>query len=179
MEVVKKIKYPKFLLIKIKKNQQFWTVWVFSPNHIVKKKIKVHALSIYQGSIIVSYDSRKVGNVNALHKTLTSNLDNIFLGLVQKYSKSLELFGVGFTVSKVGKNLVFNLGFSHKVVIKIPKFLCVTIEKKKLLIEGNNFNSVFQFAYYLKSLKPLDAYKGKGIKFEGEVPVLKESKKSK
>ena len=53
------------------------------------------------------------------------------------------------------------------------------LKKKKLLIEGNNFNSVFQFAYYLKSLKPLDAYKGKGIKFEGEVPVLKESKKSK
>lgn len=118
-------------------------------------------------------------NVDALHKTLVSNLENVFLGLVQEYSKVLELFGVGFTVSKVGGNLEFNLGFSHKVVVEIPKFLKVGIEKKKLFITGNNFNSVLEFAYFLKSLKPLDAYKGKGIKFEGEVPVLKESKKSK
>jgi len=112
-------------------------------------------------------------------KTHLIILQNIFLGMAEKYSISLELQGVGYTVIKQSNFLTFNLGFSHKLNYKIPLFIEIYIKKKLIEIKGCNFQKIKEFSSILRRYKSPEPYKGKGIRYQFENIVLKESKKSK
>jgi large subunit ribosomal protein L6 len=168
-----KLKYPKYLLVKAQKNLNYWTLWIFSSEHIVKKKIKTFSVLITLNELIFLYKKE----ASFLHKTHFRELENIFLGFAEKYSQSLELFGVGYVISLSKNKVTMNLGFSHKIIYQIPKFLEVMVDKKKIQILGYNLQRVMQFACILRHFKLPEPYKGKGIKFVGEIISLKESKK--
>lgn len=168
-----KIKYPKYLLLKAQKNLTCWTLWIFGPNQSAKKKIKVFSVLITLDELTLFYKQKSF-----LYKTHFCLLESIFLGFAKKYNQPLELYGVGYTVNLSNNNIVLNLGFSHKVIYKLPSFIFTNLDKKKIQISGSNFHRVTQFANILRNLKIPEPYKGKGIKFLDEVVVLKESKKS-
>lgn len=176
--VLKKIKCPDFLLIKIKKNFMYWTVWFFSPGKIIMKKLKVYSLMVVNNTLLLFYDKRKLKDI-MLFRTQKTLIENIFFGSVIDYSRILEVYGVGYTLKLENNVLELNLGYSHKIFYKVPPFLKVSVLKKTISVSGCDIHKVMQVCCILKNFKKLDAYKGKGVRFLNESIILKEAKKSK
>jgi len=99
-------------------------------------------------------------------------------GVSAGYTKVLEITGTGFRASVQGKNLVVNLGFSHDVVYPVPEGITITTPKPTVIaIAGVDKRQVGQVAAEIRSYRPPEPYKGKGVKYEGEQIRRKEGKK--
>ncbi|MDE2213281.1 MAG: 50S ribosomal protein L6 [Patescibacteria group bacterium] len=114
----------------------------------------------------------------ALTGTYVSHIRNMMQGVTQGYSKRLAVEGVGYKWDVAGKILNLSLGFSHPVKVAIPEGLTVTVDKSLLTISGINKELVGQFAANIRALKRPEPYKGKGIRYEGEVIRRKQGKKA-
>jgi len=114
----------------------------------------------------------------AMWGTTTRLVANMIEGVSKGFTKKLELNGVGYRMAVKGRNLDFALGFSHPVEVSIPEGLEASIEGNALLISGTNRQAVGQFAAEIRSLKPVEPYKGKGFKYDDEIVRRKEGKKS-
>ncbi len=110
--------------------------------------------------------------------TYRSLINNAILGVTKGHEKNLELNGVGFKVSQQGDELKLKLGFSHDATYKVPKGINIKIEKQtKINISGTDKALVSKTASEIKSLKPVEPYKGKGIKEKDQYVIRKEGKK--
>ena len=117
-------------------------------------------------------------NTSIMWGTYRSIVNNAVLGVTKGHEKILELSGVGFRASMKGDKLVFQLGFSHEVTYTIPKGINVKIEKQtKLNISGSDKELVSKVSADIKSLKPVEPYKAKGIKEKDQFVIRKEGKK--
>ncbi|HEV7449186.1 MAG TPA: 50S ribosomal protein L6, partial [Candidatus Paceibacterota bacterium] len=101
--------------------------------------------------------------------TYASHVRNMLKGVTEGFSKKLLIEGVGFKWDVQGKMLNLALGFSHPVKVAIPEGLTVVAEKGALTITGFDKELVGQFAADIRALKKPEPYKGKGIRYEGEV----------
>tara|TARA_B100000700_G_C14814936_1_gene747030 strand:- start:406 stop:945 length:540 start_codon:yes stop_codon:yes gene_type:complete len=107
-----------------------------------------------------------------------SLLNNAIIGTSKGYSKTLELSGVGYRASLKGKQLSMQLGFSHDVNFDIPDSVKITVEKQTIVkINGSDKQEVGMIASKIKSFRPPEPYKGKGIKEQGQYILRKEGKK--
>ena len=107
-----------------------------------------------------------------------SLLNNAIVGTSKGYEKILELTGVGFRASIKGNQLNLQLGFSHDINFDIPEGIKITVEKQTLLkIIGFDKQQVGMVASKIKSIRPPEPYKGKGIKEQGQYILRKEGKK--
>ncbi|HNW71498.1 MAG TPA: 50S ribosomal protein L6 [Candidatus Paceibacterota bacterium] len=136
-------------------------------------------------TITISADGKIVLNVNrndkfskSLWGTYASHIKNMIKGVEVPYQKKLILEGVGFKSEVKGKELVFALGFSHPVIVKIPDGITATAEKNIITISGIDKELVGSFASSVRSLKKPEPYKGKGMRYEGEVIRRKQGKKT-
>ena len=110
--------------------------------------------------------------------TYRSLINNAVLGVTKGHEKNLELNGVGFRASLKGDKLVLQLGFSHEVTYSIPKGITIKVEKQtKLNITGSDKELVAKVSADIKSLKPVEPYKAKGIKEKDQYVIRKEGKK--
>jgi len=110
--------------------------------------------------------------------TYRSLINNAILGVSKGHEKTLELNGVGFRANLKGDLLNLQIGFSHDVNFKIPKDIKVTVEKQTIIkINGVDKELVSKIAADIKSLKPIEPYKAKGIKERGQFVLRKEGKK--
>ncbi|OGI60683.1 50S ribosomal protein L6 [Candidatus Nomurabacteria bacterium RIFCSPHIGHO2_01_FULL_37_25] len=118
----------------------------------------------------------------SLWGTYVSHIKNMIIGVETPYQKKLILEGVGFKseVKSEGKNNFFNfaLGFSHPVIVKIPDTITATAEKNNITITGIDKELVGSFAAAIRALKKPEPYKGKGMRYEGEVIRRKQGKKT-
>jgi large subunit ribosomal protein L6 len=114
----------------------------------------------------------------ALWGTYGSHIANMVKGVNEPFKKVLILEGIGFKSEVKGDVIVFALGFSHPVEVKIPASLKVTAEKNLITVSGINKDEVGEFAAKLRALKKPEPYKGKGMRYEGEVIKRKQGKKS-
>ncbi|HEX8993647.1 MAG TPA: 50S ribosomal protein L6 [Candidatus Paceibacterota bacterium] len=110
--------------------------------------------------------------------TYVSHVKNMVAGVNEGYSKKLIVEGVGFKWSVSGTNIDLSLGFSHPVKVAIPAGLTAVAEKNTLTISGIDKELVGQFAADIRALKKPEPYKGKGIRYEGEVIRRKQGKKA-
>ena len=107
-----------------------------------------------------------------------SLLNNAIIGISTGYEKILELVGVGFRAALKGNQLNMQLGFSHDINFDIPEGIKVVVEKQTILkINGYDKQLVGEVASKIKSLRPPEPYKGKGIKEKGQYILRKEGKK--
>ena len=107
-----------------------------------------------------------------------SLLNNAILGANQGYAKILELTGVGFRATIKGKQLNLQLGFSHDINFDIPESIKITVEKQTIIkINGIDKQLVGTVAAKIKTFRPPEPYKGKGIKEVGQYILRKEGKK--
>ncbi len=110
--------------------------------------------------------------------TYRSLINNAIMGVSNGHEKILELNGVGFRANMKGESLNLQIGFSHEVNFKIPKEIKITVEKQTLIkISGVDKDLVSKTAADIKNLKPVEPYKGKGIKEKGQFVLRKEGKK--
>ena len=110
--------------------------------------------------------------------TYRSLINNAVLGVSSGHEKTLELSGVGFRASLKGEALNLQLGFSHDINFKIPKEIKIAVEKQTIIkISGVDKELVSKIAADIKSFKPVEPYKAKGIKERGQFVLRKEGKK--
>lgn len=116
----------------------------------------------------------------ALHGLVRALANNCIHGVSKGWEKNLEITGVGFRASKKGSDLVMNLGYSHDVVFPEPKGIKIeVIEQVKIKITGVDKQLVGQVAADIRSKRPPEPYKGKGIKYSTEVIKRKAGKTGK
>jgi large subunit ribosomal protein L6 len=109
------------------------------------------------------------------YRTLVANL---MTGVTKGFEEKLEITGVGYRAAVQGKNLQLQLGYSHDVVYPIPEGIAITVPKPtEIVIVGNDSQRVGQVAAEIRSYRPPEPYKGKGVKYANEFIFRKEGKK--
>ena len=116
----------------------------------------------------------------SLHGLTRSLVSNMVEGVTNGFKKELEVNGVGYRVQKQGKNLVMNLGYSHQVIMSDNDDIKIEVPSpNQIVIVGADKQKVGQFAAQVREKRPPEPYKGKGIKYVGEVIRRKEGKAGK
>lgn len=115
---------------------------------------------------------------SALWGTYASHIKNMIEGVEKGFEKKLIIEGVGYRAQADGAKLVFNLGFSHPVKLNIPEGIKAQVEKNLIIISGRDKETVGQFSADIRALKKPEPYKGKGIRYEGEIIRRKAGKKA-
>lgn len=125
--------------------------------------------------VVIRPDDQKQSK--ALHGLTRSLIMNMVQGVSQGYKKTLEIQGVGYKVELKGKNLVLSLGFANPVIVPLPTEVQVALEgTNKIHVSGADKQAVGQFAAQIRKLRKPEPYKGKGVRYEGEVVKLKAGK---
>jgi large subunit ribosomal protein L6 len=98
-------------------------------------------------------------------------------GVTNGYRKGLEIQGVGYKAEQRGKNLVLSVGYANQITLPIPPNVTVTVDgPNKIAVTGADKQAVGQFAAVVRSVRKPEPYKGKGIRYEGEVVKIKPGK---
>jgi large subunit ribosomal protein L6 len=114
----------------------------------------------------------------AMYGTARAQVANLVAGVTKGFEKKLEITGVGYRAAMQGKNLQLALGYSHDVVFPIPEGITITVPKPtEITITGNDSQRVGQVAAEIRSYRPPEPYKGKGVKYADEFIFRKEGKK--
>jgi large subunit ribosomal protein L6 len=114
----------------------------------------------------------------ALAGTSRALLNNMVIGVNQGFEKKLQLVGVGYRAKTQGKSLSLELGFSHPVNYTLPEGVTAeTPSATEILIKGNDKQKVGQVAAEIRSYRPPEPYKGKGVRYHDEAIIRKEAKK--
>ncbi len=126
------------------------------------------AIEISGGSVrFTRADERKP--TRAAHGLARALASNMVRGVNEPFVRELEIQGVGYRAEASGKNLTLQLGFSHPVVVPIPEGIKVSVEKNVTVrVEGVNRQQVGQFVANVRSLRPPEPYKGKGVRYANE-----------
>ena len=147
-----------------------------------KKKLdidlEIFDLNINDGKEVSIKPKINNANTKRLWGMNRSLINNAIIGASKGYEKILELTGVGYRASLKGSSLNLQLGFSHDINFDIPDGIKVQVEKQTILkISGSDKQQVGMIAANIKSIRPPEPYKGKGIKEQGQYILRKEGKK--
>nr|YP_009293988.1 ribosomal protein L6 [Ahnfeltia plicata]AOM65676.1 ribosomal protein L6 [Ahnfeltia plicata]UAT97203.1 ribosomal protein L6 [Ahnfeltia plicata]UAT97408.1 ribosomal protein L6 [Ahnfeltia plicata] len=119
-------------------------------------------------------------NSLALYGLSRTLINNMIMGVSEGFSKKLEIQGVGYRSQMDGKNLILNVGYSHAVQIDPPKGIDITVDNNtNITISGINKEIVGQIAAKIREVRPPEPYKGKGIRYQGEIVRKKVGKAGK
>ena len=120
----------------------------------------------------------ETNRAQALYGTARAQVANLVAGVTKGFEKKLEITGVGYRAALQGKKLQLALGYSHDVVYTIPEGIAITVPKPtEIVINGNDIQRVGQVAAEIRSYRPPEPYKGKGVKYSDEFIFRKEGKK--
>lgn len=131
-----------------------------------------------EGNLVSFEPKNSAKESKALWGTYASHVGNMVSGVNKPFEKKLLIEGVGYKVEQQGTTLVFSLGFSHKVPMIPPADVKAVVEKNTVTLSSINKESVGQFAAQVRANKKPEPYKGKGIRYAGEVVRRKQGKKS-
>ncbi|HUD20468.1 MAG TPA: 50S ribosomal protein L6 [Candidatus Saccharimonadales bacterium] len=112
----------------------------------------------------------------ALHGTIRSLIANAVAGVDKGFEKKLEMVGIGYRAALEDNELVLQVGYTHPVRLHVPEGLTAKVEKNVITVSGRDKHMVGQFAAIVRSSKKPDRYKGKGIRYQGEIIRLKPGK---
>lgn len=153
-------------------------VMVKGPKGTLQKPIhRLVKIDITPEGVQVTHKGESL-EARAVLGTYASHVRNMITGVTEGFQKRLLVEGVGYKWEVQGKTLKLALGFSHPVIVSIPEGLTATVDKGALTISGFDKELVGQFAADIRALKKPEPYKGKGIRYEGEVIRRKQGKKA-
>jgi large subunit ribosomal protein L6 len=146
-------------------------------SHTVAEPITVERGDDGQVSVVRPDDERRSKELHGLSRTLIANM---VVGVTDGYRKSLEIAGTGYRVTAKGTDLEFALGFSHPVLVAAPAGITFTVERPTLFhVAGIDKQQVGEVAANIRKIRPPEPYKGKGVKYLGEVIRRKAGKAGK
>lgn len=161
------IDIPQGVEVKIEEGNK---VTVKGPKGTLEKNLPVEMeIKLEDNQIVVSRpnDLKKMKSLHGLTRSLIANM---VTGVSQGYEKKLEINGVGYRAQKKGKEITFNLGFSHPVAMTDPEGIETEMEGQNIIIvKGIDKEKVGQYAAEIRELRKPEPYKGKGIKYADEV----------
>jgi large subunit ribosomal protein L6 len=129
--------------------------------------------------VLVVKRENNVNETKALHGLAQRLINNAVLGVTKSWEKKLEVLGTGYKVKLQGRDLVFDVGYSHPVKFMSVEGIQYAVQANVVTISGADKQKVGQIADRIKSIRKPDPYKGKGIRYEGEQIKLKPGKKAK
>jgi large subunit ribosomal protein L6 len=125
-------------------------------------------VAVSDGRITLSRGDDR-GPSRALHGMARALVANMVRGVTEQFARELEIQGVGYRADSQGKKLTLQLGYSHPIEMRIPDGLSVAVDRNVIIkIQGADKHEVGQFAANVRSLRPPEPYKGKGIRYVGE-----------
>ena len=157
-------------------------------NNITVKGAKGELSYTFNADITVAVEGNEINVTRpsdvkehrALHGLTRTLIANMITGVSEGYSKTLDINGVGYRAQKQGNNLVMNLGYSHQVIMPEVKGINIEVPSaNQIVISGADKQLVGQFAADVRSKRPPEPYKGKGIKYSDEHIRRKEGKAAK
>ncbi|MBI2621895.1 MAG: 50S ribosomal protein L6 [Candidatus Levybacteria bacterium] len=124
-------------------------------------------VKIENDKVIIS-QKEETERAKALSGLVRANIANMIKGVVDGFSKKLELTGVGYRAQAAGNSLTLSVGYSHPVIIKADPTISFSVEDNIITVEGPDKTLVGDTAAKVRSVRPPEPYKGKGIKYQGE-----------
>lgn len=170
------ITIPQGVTVEIRKDE----VAVKGPKGALKCSVDPNMMiTLKDGTITVERptDGREHRSMHGLTRTLVANMVE---GVTNGYTKVLEIVGVGYRAEKSGEKLQLRIGFSHLVEVEPIEGTSLDVERNtRILVTGIDKERVGEMAARIKAIRPPDVYKGKGIRYAGEVVRLKAGKAGK
>jgi len=156
------------------------TVTVKGPKGTLTKEFKPSMkITAENGEIKVERPDDEALN-RSLHGLTRTLINNMVIGVTEGFKKELEINGVGYRCQKQGKDLILNIGYSHQVIVSDTEDIKIEApQPNQIVITGIDKQKVGQFAAEVRSKRPPEPYKGKGIKYVDEVIRRKEGKAGK
>jgi large subunit ribosomal protein L6 len=146
-------------------------------NHVVAEPITVNRAEDGTIAVVRPDDERESKSLHGLSRTLIANM---VVGVTTGYTKTLEIVGTGYRVVAKGSDLEFALGFSHPVLVPAPDGITFRVEAPtRFAVEGIDKQQVGEVAAKIRKLRKPDPYKGKGVRYQGEVIRRKAGKAGK
>ncbi|TPW14401.1 MAG: large subunit ribosomal protein L6 [Halothiobacillaceae bacterium] len=143
-------------------------------NHSIHNDVEV----VVADNVVTFASRNSTIAANALSGTTRALVQNMVKGVSEGFSKKLDLVGVGYRAQAQGKVLNLALGFSHPVAYQVPEGVTAeTPTQTEILVKGIDKQAVGQVAAKIRSFRPPEPYKGKGVKYSDEVIIRKEAKK--
>lgn len=151
---------------------------VEGPKGVLSFKLRPEVEVMIEGNVLRVEEKMKTKKSSAIWGTTRAVIANLLQGVHQGFEKKLELQGLGYRAQVEGKILVLALGFSHPVKIEPPEGISFKVEKSMITVSGIDKVLVGNVAHHIRALKKPEPYKGKGIRYEGEVVRKKVGKKA-
>ena len=153
-------------------------ITVKGPKGTLEKDLNQNITVKIDGNVItVETPSKEYGNLHGLTRTLVNNM---VCGVKDEYTKTLQINGVGYRAQKQGTKLVMNLGYSHQVIMDAPEGITFDVpDANTIIVRGIDKELVGQTAAVVRTKRPPEVYKGKGIKYAEEHIRRKEGKTGK
>ncbi len=173
---LKKIKIPSGVEVSLNTGM----IHVKGPKGTGSQEIAPEVAVAIEGDEVFVTRSSNRSSVRSLHGLTRSEINNVIEGVTNGFEKVLELHGVGYRAALEGRVLVFSLGFSHPIRFELPEGIDAVVEKQTVVtIKGIDKYLVGQIAATIRSLRPPEPYKGKGVRYQNERILRKEGKKGK
>ena len=132
-------------------------------------------ISEHDGTVLVNRNS-DAREQRAIHGTTRQMIHNMVVGVSEGFSKELEIIGVGYQAQVEGTRLRLQLGYSHDIYFDMPEGITVTANRTEVKVEGIDKQLVGAVAAKIRSFRPPEPYKGKGIRYKGEYVRSKQGK---
>lgn len=170
------IKVPPGVSVTIEGSQ----VTVKGPKGELSRRFNPDMMIVLDGDVLTvsrPSDNRLHRSLHGLTRTLIANMVE---GVTKGFERALDIVGVGYRAEQQGEKLVLNIGFSHQVeVVPLPGISLSVEGNNRMKVAGINKEDVGEMAARIRAIRPPDAYKGKGIRYGGEVVRLKAGKAGK
>ena len=156
-------------------------------NHVVVKGPKGELENTFNDLIKIEMNDNKISckRINetkfakSIHGTTTALINNMIIGVKDGFEKALETVGVGYRFNVSGNKITVNAGYSNPVVVYAPEYLKVeSPSTTELIVSGIDKQKVTEFAAIIRKIRKPEPYKGKGIRYKGEIVRRKEGKKA-
>ena len=171
------IAVPAGVTVEIAENNK---VTVKGPKGTLERVLPAEMDIKMEGSEIVVSRPNDLKKMKSLHGLTRTLIHNMVIGVTEGYEKKLEINGVGYRAQKQGKKLVLALGYSHPVEMEDPEGLTVEVPNQtELIVKGIDKQLVGNYAAKIRDWRKPEPYKGKGIRYAGEVVRRKEGKTGK
>ncbi|MBA3455652.1 MAG: 50S ribosomal protein L6 [Deltaproteobacteria bacterium] len=141
------------------------------------KDIEIKQTKDDEGKDIVVFERKsELGPVRAAHGLMRALVGNMLTGVTTGFTRTLEINGVGYKAELKGPKLVLSLGYSHPIDFALPEGIAAKVDKNQLILTGIDRQALGQAASKIRSFRPPEPYKGKGIKYIEETITRKAGK---